>query len=53
MPEPAPPQTPPAPASPAAREPGRASRVAWWTGGVLLAVVSFCVTYGVLVFAGR
>ena len=58
MPEPAAAQTPPAPPSPALpapepREPGWASRVAWWTGWVLLAVVSFIVTYGVLVFAGR
>jgi hypothetical protein len=58
MPEPAASQTspealPPARPSPPPRGPGRVSRVAWWTGGVLLAVVSFCVTYGVLVFAGR
>jgi hypothetical protein len=58
MPEPAPAQPPPAPPSPALpalgpREPGWASRVAWWIGWVLLAVVSFSVTYGVLLFAGR
>jgi hypothetical protein len=58
MPEPASAQPPPAPPSPALpapgpREPGWASRVAWWIGWVLLAVVSFSVTYGVLVFAGR
>jgi hypothetical protein len=51
-------QTPPASPPPALpppepREPGRASRVAWWIGWVLLVVVSFSVTYGVLVFAGR
>jgi hypothetical protein len=58
MPEPAAAQTPPPPPSaalppPEPRGPGWGSRVAWWIGWVLLAVVSFSVTYGVLVFAGR
>jgi len=58
MPEPAAAQTPPPPPRPAAPRPAapgpsRASRVAWWIGWLLLAVVSFSVTYGVLVFTGR
>ncbi|MGD0924343.1 MAG: hypothetical protein ABR926_04035 [Streptosporangiaceae bacterium] len=32
---------------------GRAGRVAWRIGWVLLAAVSMCVTYAALVFIGR
>ena len=60
MPDPAAAQAPPPPAAPgsmpppaAPRGPRQASRVAWWVGWVLLAVVSVSVTYGVLVLAGR
>ena len=59
MPDPAAAQTPPPPPRPAASPPaappgpGRASRVAWWIGWLLLAVVSVSVTYGVLVFTGQ
>jgi hypothetical protein len=35
------------------RHPGRAARIAWRTGWVLLALISMAVTYGELVYAGR
>ena len=35
------------------RHPGRAARIAWRTGWVLLALISFAVTYGELVYSGR
>jgi len=36
------------------RRPGRAAaRLAWWTGWVLLALVSMAVIYGALVYSGR
>jgi hypothetical protein len=48
MPEPAAPTRP----SPPPR-PGRAARIAWRTGWVLLAAVSMSVAYVLLVFGGR
>ena len=35
------------------RSPGRAARIAWRTGWVLLALISMAVTYGELVYNGR
>jgi hypothetical protein len=35
------------------RQHGRAARIAWRTGWVLLALVSMAVTYAVLVYIGR
>jgi hypothetical protein len=35
------------------RRPGRAARIAWRAGWVLLALISMAVSYGVLVYAGR
>ena len=35
------------------RYPGRAARIAWRAGWVLLALVSVAVTYGALVYSGR
>jgi hypothetical protein len=35
------------------RHPGRAARIAWRTGWVLLALISMAVVYGALVYVGR
>jgi hypothetical protein len=35
------------------RHPGRAARIAWRTGWVLLALVSMAIAYGALVYGGR
>jgi len=36
-----------------ARRPGRAARIAWRAGWVLLALISLAVTYGELVYLGH
>ncbi len=43
----------PAAVPPRGRRPGRAARVAWRAGWILLAAVSMAVTYVLLVVAGR
>jgi len=35
------------------RHPGRATRIAWRTGWVLLALISMATTYAALVYVGR
>jgi hypothetical protein len=35
------------------RHPGRAARLAWRTGWVVLALVSMAIAYAALVYAGR
>lgn len=35
------------------RRSGRAARIAWRTGWVLLALVSMAIAYGVLIYLGR
>jgi hypothetical protein len=35
------------------RHPGRAARIAWRAGWVLVALISMAITYSALVYAGR